>query len=180
MDYGLRLSDPALAPATLGNRVWLDTNADGHQDTNESGLAGVVVKLYDATGEFMALTVTDNNGNYAFTNLPPGAYFVEFIMPDGYAFSPLGLTIGSDNDSNADLITGRTPPITLTAGAQDLSWDAGFYQKPTDLEEGNEPNGPVRAVYLPLAARKGIKVMRSNGAYKLIFVPCQGERCLMP
>ena len=41
-------------PATLGDRVWLDTNANGVRDAGEAGIAGVTVVLKDAAGALSA------------------------------------------------------------------------------------------------------------------------------
>ncbi|MEG3438447.1 SdrD B-like domain-containing protein, partial [Pannus brasiliensis CCIBt3594] len=76
--------------ATLGDRVWLDTNANGIQDAGESGIAGVSVQLLGSDGaSAISTTTTGADGSYLFSNLTPGTYYVRFIQPDGYAgFSP--------------------------------------------------------------------------------------------
>ena len=56
--------------ATLGDRVWLDTNANGVQDAGELGLAGVKVELKDNNGVVVQSMTTDANGNYGFTVAP--------------------------------------------------------------------------------------------------------------
>ena len=182
VDYGLELAETTPLTATLGNRVWLDQDRNGVQDANEAGVAGVVVTLYNAAGTVISNTVTDGNGNYLFGNLTPGVYYVQFVLPEGYDFSPPGSIVGSDTDSNADPSIGQTGLITLTGGAQDLSWDAGIHQKPTALEDGNEPNRPGNAVYLPLVARTGIKAKPREGIPKVIVImhPCQQQRCITP
>lgn len=185
LDYGILPTDPSdprlQLTVQIGNRVWLDTNINGNQDPEEVGVADIVVKLYSSSGELLASTKTDSNGNYLFINLPPDAYFVEFVVPDSYAFSPLGTTEGSDSDSNADPSTGRTVAITLKPGTQDLTWDAGIYQKPTSLDEGAEPSNPTSAVYLPLAARKGLKVKPKEGVPKVKrIIPCDRNICFSP
>ena len=175
-------TDPRLQiTVKIGNLVWLDVNTNGHQDPEEVGVADIVVKLYSGTGELIASTKTDSNGNYLFSNLPPDAYFVEFVIPDEYTFSLLGTTAGNDSDSNAEPSTGSTELITLQPGTQDLTWDAGIYQKPTSLEDGAEPNNPISAVYLPLAARKGLKVKPKEGIPKAKpLLQCNRNICFSP
>lgn len=180
VDYGLEVREPMFQGAILGDRVWLDADRNGIQDATEVGVAGVVVNLFNAASQILTTTVTDSNGNYWFANLPPGVYVIEFILPVGYEFSLPGTDVGRDNDSNADPNTGQTGLITLEPGVQDLRWDAGIHQKPTALADGDEPDRPVNALYLPLVARKGIKIKLSDGTSKLIFVPCQQQRCIMP
>ena len=50
-------------PATIGDRVWLDANANGQQDAGEAGVAGVAVELYTCVnnqpGVLVAGTTTD-------------------------------------------------------------------------------------------------------------------------
>jgi hypothetical protein len=55
--------------AAIGDKVWLDKNANGVQDAGEAGIAGVTVKLLDSTGTVVGTTTTDANGNYQFSNL---------------------------------------------------------------------------------------------------------------
>jgi hypothetical protein len=60
-------------PASLGDFVWDDLNADGIQDLGEPGIEGVTVTVNLLTnGTIVASTTTDVNGAYAFTNLPRG------------------------------------------------------------------------------------------------------------
>ena len=66
----------------LGNRVWLDQNADGVQSPEEQGIGGVCVNLYDADGKLSQQTSTDSNGHYGF-NIEAGTYSVEFVKPEG-------------------------------------------------------------------------------------------------
>jgi hypothetical protein len=55
-----------MAPAEIGNRVWIDSNLDGLQDPGEPGVAGVTVRLYDAEGTLLGTTITDAFGRYYF------------------------------------------------------------------------------------------------------------------
>ena len=51
----------------IGNLIWDDGNLNGSQDAGESGIPGVLVTLYSATGTILATTTTDANGNYLFS-----------------------------------------------------------------------------------------------------------------
>jgi hypothetical protein len=114
-------------PASIGDVVWEDLNGDGVQDENEPGVEGVEVRLLDCSGQELGLTTTtDANGKYAFTDLAPGDYKVQFVRPDGYEFTtqgPTGTKDGTDSDIGTD---GLTECITLAPGEDDLTWDAGL------------------------------------------------------
>lgn len=65
-------------PMSVGDFVWEDLNGDGLQDVGEPGISGVTVVLFDTVTNAIATNVTDGLGAYLFTNLPPGAYVVDF------------------------------------------------------------------------------------------------------
>lgn len=92
-DYGIHLAPGKrnlitgvnrIAPAAameIGNRVWLDTDADGVQDADESGIANVAIELYadfnndgNPDGAALATTMTASDGTWYFNadNVPDG------------------------------------------------------------------------------------------------------------
>ena len=114
--------------ASLGDRVWEDTNHDGIQNTNEPGIGGVTVNLY-LSAVLVATTKTDAYGYYMFTNLSPGDYIVEFIKPAGYTISPQKVAGGtSATNSDPGVTTGTTGYENLKAGDRNTSVDAGMYK----------------------------------------------------
>ncbi|MCO5067491.1 MAG: isopeptide-forming domain-containing fimbrial protein [Kiritimatiellae bacterium] len=116
-------------PASLGNYVWDDLNRDGIQGGTEPGVSNVTVRLYDAASVLIGTTTTDATGFYSFTNLIPGVYSVEFVLPPSYEFTLQDQ--GSDDalDSDADPITGATIQTTLVSGENDLTWDVGIFRR---------------------------------------------------
>ena len=70
-------------PATIGDRVWNDQDHNG-VDNGEPGVPGVTVILKDASGNEVARTTTDANGNYRFEGVLPGTYSVSIEVPAGY------------------------------------------------------------------------------------------------
>ncbi|OQX02939.1 MAG: hypothetical protein BWK80_56820, partial [Desulfobacteraceae bacterium IS3] len=113
--------------ASLGDKVWYDTNHNGIQDAGETGVAGVIVNLLDSTGKAIASVTTAGSGYYQFTGLAPGDYSVEFIKPaGGYVFSPQKQGSDTASDSNPNT-AGRTDIVTLKAGENNLTIDAGVY-----------------------------------------------------
>jgi len=124
-------------PASLGDFIWQDNNANGVQDNGEPGIPGVTVTFYncngtpakDINGNPVASQTTDANGKYLFTNLPPGRYYVVFLnLPVGYVFTTQNL--GNDaTDSDANRTTGKSEPcMTLASGETNLTVDAGAYK----------------------------------------------------
>ncbi|MFG0249172.1 MAG: SdrD B-like domain-containing protein, partial [Phycisphaeraceae bacterium JB051] len=89
--------------SSIGDRIWLDLNADNVQDENEPGMAGVTVKLYSDPFTVMATTTTDADGNYLFNNLVTGEYHVEVVAPEDYGFTPVG-TYNYTIEGSGDII----------------------------------------------------------------------------
>ncbi len=118
--------------ASLGDRVWEDLNQNGIQDSGEPGVPGVTVQLKNASGQVIDTTVTNNNGKYLFTDLAPGDYSVNFIIPDGFTASPQDQG-GNDAADSDGMPTGNpnvfmTPVTTLSTNENDLTWDQGIFE----------------------------------------------------
>jgi hypothetical protein len=137
-----------ISRAAIGDRVWRDDDSDGIQDTGESGISGVTVELYsdvDGDGEAepgtddngpVDSTTTDGSGNYLFSDLAPGDYFVKFLAPPLLDFSPRDQGPDDALDSDADTATGQTVCTTLESGETDRRWDAGLVlQADIDVEK---------------------------------------------
>jgi protocatechuate 3,4-dioxygenase beta subunit len=73
-----------ILPASISGKVFADSNNNNQFDSGEPLLAGVTVYLLDQSKTRIAVTQTDENGEYYFTDLSPGVYGVEEIQPDGY------------------------------------------------------------------------------------------------
>ncbi|MBY0477814.1 MAG: carboxypeptidase regulatory-like domain-containing protein [Chitinophagaceae bacterium] len=124
IDAGLKFTQPSTT--SIGDRVWLDLNADGVQDAGEPGVSNVLVTLYNSVGAPVRSTYTNVNGNYLFTDVAPGTYSVGVSLPPAFVFSPNnGLISGA---ANSDIIpaTGRTTTFTVNAGDQITYVDAGL------------------------------------------------------
>ena len=114
-------------PGEIGNKVWIDENKNGLQDDGENGLAGIKVKLFNCDNVYVKDMITDENGNYLFTDLVPGDYKLQFVLPESYEFT--NQNSGSDElDSDANPNDGFTECTNLEAGESDLTWDAGIVE----------------------------------------------------
>ena len=118
-----------LPPADIGDLVWFDQDEDGIFDTGESGIANIRLHLFSPGADgspgggddiLIASTRTGPTGNYLFSGVPAGVYFVDLdettLPPDLYA------TTGT-SDPTGTFIT--------TAEQNYLEADFGYYAAPT-------------------------------------------------
>ena len=112
----------------VGDYVWHDFDGNGVQNGGEPGLTGVTVRLYGSGSNLLLTTTSGVNGAYAFTNVPSGSYFLEFVTPTNYL--PTAQDADGDDalDSDISTNTGRTAVFTLSGGTTDATRDAGYYQ----------------------------------------------------
>ncbi|HTQ39236.1 MAG TPA: SdrD B-like domain-containing protein [Pirellulales bacterium] len=78
---------------TISGTKYNDLTGNGCS-SDDPGLGGVTIKLYkdanndgvltSADGSAVATTTTASNGTYSFSNLAPGTYFVQEVVPSGY------------------------------------------------------------------------------------------------
>ncbi len=122
---------------SVGDYVWLDTNKNGVQDEENTGLAGIRVILeYSPSGDIsdntqwvqVGETTTNEMGKYQFDDLSQGYYRVKFQLLDPYT-----VTLVNQGDSALDS-DGRYPlgdgwyatrPFYLVDGGYDMTWDCG-------------------------------------------------------
>jgi hypothetical protein len=116
----------------VGDKVWNDVNKNGIQDSGESGVNGVTVRLLNAaTSDTVATTTTDGSGIYNFTAVAPGDYRVEFVAPFNHAFTSKDLGGDDRLDSDADTSTGRSDIFTMLPCDSISYIDAGVLVLPT-------------------------------------------------
>lgn len=128
-----------LQTAVIGDRVWVDADSNGIQDSGEGGLGDITVKLIDfggTTPETLATVLTDANGQYAFDSLYEGIYRVLVTRPDGYSFSPRNQGTNDSLDSDVFPETGLTGVIALTEAEVDMTLDAGLFARETPPDTG--------------------------------------------
>ena len=146
-DFGYVIDTTSHTPGTIGDTVWLDSNADGVNDgvlgadgiagtdDDEPGIEGVTLDLYldvNGDGELQAgeprinRTVTDNTGMYLFEQLIGGDYIVDVSdtagLLNGYWHS-LGAADSNDN-SQIDPYA-----VSLSDGGAVVTADFGYYHE---------------------------------------------------
>ncbi|MFZ4595026.1 MAG: beta strand repeat-containing protein, partial [Verrucomicrobiaceae bacterium] len=124
VDFGYK---PA-GTASVGDKVFVDSNGDGFYQTGEPVLAGVTVTLrenvdgngtLDATDAVVATAVTDASGSYLFTGLRAGSYWVDVDQTSA--------SIPTDDAGTKYVSTTSDPHlVTLSVGQQYLLADFGF------------------------------------------------------
>jgi hypothetical protein len=145
----------------LGNRVWLDSNQNGLQDSNESGIGGVKVTLLDSKGKTTASITTDGNGYYGFAAELNQTYSLQIKLPQGYNFTKANAGSNDAQDSDVDPETGKTVAIKFTA--QTLDWDAGLIQAESpQLTPTGDAGEDAQATATPAALGPQVQTMDSG------------------
>jgi hypothetical protein len=161
--------------AALGNRVWKDFNRNGIQDTDETGLSGVLLKIvitYPSGAVTTAYTTSNSVGGYRFGNLlldenfngGTGAdqptYIISVVnTPTGYTPT----TIGATNDPKLDSNNQAGTTATVERGQ-------------TNTTVLNDPNGePLNASYDFGYKPLGGPPTCSSPTYRTDFYPPQNR-----
>lgn len=99
--------------------------SDGAGRSTSAGMAGTQVILYDANNVPVAVTYTDADGNYQFTNIPTGNYFVvvEYLgaTSDQIAVNANPGVVAANFVKNDDHFTGALSLGTNTIQATNVS-----------------------------------------------------------
>ncbi len=126
-----------VAPASIGDYVWNDSNGNGQQDESASlGINGVTVNLWndangsgtiDAGDSILATATTQNDasgnpGWYEFTHLWPGDYIVQIDDDNFDSGQPLeGMELISGSQSGPEPY-----PKSLSEGESHMNADFGY------------------------------------------------------
>lgn len=118
-DFGYR------GTASVGDRIWVDLDGDGMQDTGEPGLSGLAVRVvaagadgsFGTADDLVTDVTTGTDGIYLVSSLPAG--------PVRVSYDPAGLTSGLVPSSDLDAGTLSSATTTLAAGAAVRDVDFG-------------------------------------------------------
>ncbi|PEP99004.1 SdrD B-like domain-containing protein [Bacillus toyonensis] len=110
----------------LGDLIWEDQNKNGRFDTGEPGIPHVKVELHNIYGDIVQSVETDEKGQYHFSSILNGTYYIKMNIPDEYTFygsryfGADGLTtyfsVAGDTNNNFDAgLQKNTPEILPTS-----------------------------------------------------------------
>ena len=137
-DFGYNWNPDNVPLGSIGDRVWVDADADGMQDVGEVGIPNVTVRLYGdgaSNGTYSTLldaTTTDAAGLYAFPGLAAGSYVVRVATNTLPAnFIQTGDPDHFDTDASANPAQAgdhrTTTPVVLAPGDVFVNADFGYW-----------------------------------------------------
>lgn len=94
-----------IPPASIAGTVLVDLNGDCLFQPGERTIANVRIELFNSSGQLLASTRTDAQGNYRFEGLAPGEYTIREYQPDGYFHGSQRAGTGGGDDSVDDVIS---------------------------------------------------------------------------
>lgn len=105
-------------PATIGDFIWHDLDADGVFDAGEPPLGGVRVNVYDAGLNLAGTDTTDGSGAYLVSGLEPGVYTVQV--------DPTSVPVGANSATQMVASASVPSSISRTVASGDTVVDADF------------------------------------------------------
>jgi hypothetical protein len=117
----------AVQSGGLGDKAWLDENANGLQDTGERPVSGVVVEIL-RNSVVIAEAVSNDTGYYMINNIYPGIYDVRVTFPEGLRPTakrtdiPILASVLDAGGGNTVVISN----VEILSGVIDRNFDLGF------------------------------------------------------
>ncbi len=166
-----------IIPARIETYVWNDLNGDGIQDAGEAGIVGegMNFQLWDNDLLMQAVDVFNNPinsaelgaGLYEFVNIPPGNYYIQYVLPAPPGIEPFVITVpdysgmsmddpfdAADDSDIYDPLLLQSHVFFIESEEFEEEVDAGFIL-PTRITcfvwEDNNGDGIQDAAELPIA-----------------------------
>ena len=92
-------------PGSISGVVFADKTGDGFSN-DDKPLAGVTVQLLNSAGTVIASQKVGTTGAYAFSNLAPGTYTVQEVVPSGYVQTAPGSLVYTVPLVSGQVVTG--------------------------------------------------------------------------
>jgi len=115
--------------ATITGSAFEDTDGDGIQDSEERLITNLLVSLVDCDGNIVATTITDEFGNYSFTDISSGDYRIVFDSPldtNGNEFMTTEQDVGNDDSVDSDVGADNSTECISIEPNSNNSISAGF------------------------------------------------------
>jgi uncharacterized repeat protein (TIGR01451 family) len=134
----------------ISGRVFYDKNRNGTQDspaTVDTGIGNVLITLCRVSGtpctgtNIVGTTTTALNGDYSFTRIPPGNYFMQESQPAGYGSTP---TVSAPSVTDVRPITVTTANLSGIDFADTLSSVAGLVYLDSNGDQSLNPSETTR------------------------------------
>jgi len=106
----------------IQGRLVRDDNNNGITDPGESGYSGLQLELRNASGQVIQTTASSANGQYGFTGLGPGTYYIRVQLIPGLAFA-----------NNSGLGRGQAPVVLTSASL----FNVDSYLQPSADSDGD-------------------------------------------
>lgn len=115
-------------PSQISGLAFFDKNNDSVNNDNDERIEDLEINLFTSLGSFVSTTFTDENGEYAFSDLAAGQYYIEVINNfDSLLFTTPNVGLASqDSDITGAFGEGTSELIDLQSGDALTSIDVGF------------------------------------------------------
>ena len=163
----------------ISGAVYLDQNRDKTKNTGDIDLSGVTVKLVDPSGNVVATTTTDTDGNYSFTGLSDGTYTVQVDKTGPLADTEQTEDPSGQADSRSRAITfTRSDPDVINVNfgyAEDYTVSGTVYYDKDRSETLNNSEPGFDGITVKLLGEDGQVVAttttKADGTYSFAKLP---------
>ena len=163
----------------ISGAVYLDQNRDKTKNTGDIDLSGVTVKLVDPSGNVVATTTTDADGNYSFTGLSDGTYTVQVDKTGPLADTEQTEDPSGQADSRSRAITfTRSDPDVINVNfgyAEDYTVSGTVYYDKDRSETLNNSEPGFDGITVKLLGEDGQVVAttttKADGTYSFAKLP---------
>ena len=112
----------------IGNRAFVDTNANGRHDPGEPGLGGVRVTLSNLAGRPLITGLTGPAGWWGIGSLSTEqCYLLAYSIPTGFAAAPIPPT--GTTRANTIGVDGKVAQQICPSDTPQNQWDGGFIKR---------------------------------------------------
>jgi len=129
---------------SISGMVWDDINQNGIREVGELPIGDVEISLENMVADINIMTLTDENGQYAFYGSHLDVNNIKLLLPENYFLSDVD--IGSDDTVDSDFINaGGGTSIQLLIqnyGQEKANIDAGIYRDPDSFCDNIGVNDP--------------------------------------